>query len=635
MKQNIMNLFRCTIALAALLIVGTASALGAETYSITKATMQNGTVVVTVNGEEAETAVAGATVTITATPDTGYEVDGTPVVSVTTDWGRANARAMTRGEIPTEGTVAVTAGTTAGTWTFTMPNDDVTIKMFFSQIDYALSFADGIQNGEVTVAEGKTTANYGDEITLSNTPAEGYELDAYSVKNAAGNAVTVTNGKFTMPASAVTISATFKKINYALTFADGIQNGVVTVAEGKTTAQMGDEVILNNTPAEGYELDAYSVKDAASNAVTVTNGKFTMPASAVTISATFKKSNYAVTIAESITGGAVTADKTIANYGDTITLGNTPNTGWQFGSYSVKDAAGAAVTVANGKFAMPAGAVTVSATFSKIDYTISIPESFDNGSITVSKTTANYGDTITLTITPAKNYMLGTLVVKDAAGNPIEVTNGKFVMPAGTVTISATFVIAGFEITVGPGEYATFYKEVALYVEDEDAELYTITSVTDTEAVLSDKLNVVAANTPMLVYNKGTEEKTFLLIPTEEKADQVNVADEFKGTLEAQEMPASTEGNDYYVCTGKEFVWVMNEGRIGANRCWLEIIAQAAGARANTRSITGGGETTSMKNLTPALSEGEGVWYDLQGRKVEKPNRKGIYIHNGKKVIKH
>ena len=42
-----------------------------------------------------------------------------------------------------------------------------------------------------------------------------------------------------------------------------------------------------------------------------------------------------------------------------------------------------------------------------------------------------------------------------------------------------------------------------------------------------------------------------------------------------------------------------------------------------------------MKNLTPALSEGEGVWYDLQGRKVEKPNRKGIYIHNGKKVIKH
>ena len=193
-------------------------------------------------------------------------------------------------------------------------------------------------------------------------------------------------------------------------------------------------------------------------------------------------------------------------------------------------------------------------------------------------------------------------------------------------------MIAGFEITVGPGEYATFYKEEALLVEDDDAELYTITSVTDTEAVLSDKLNVVAANTPMLVYNKGTEEKTFLLIPTEEKADQVNVADEFKGTLEAKQMPASTEGNDYYVCTGKEFVWVMNEGRIGANRCWLEIIAQAAGARANTRSITGGGETTSMKAVDSGELTGDS-YYDLQGRKVEKPNRKGIYVKDGRKVI--
>ena len=44
-------------------------------------------------------------------------------------------------------------------------------------------------------------------------------------------------------------------------------------------------------PAEGYELEAYSVKDAAGNAVAVTNGKFTMPASNVTVSATFKEEN--------------------------------------------------------------------------------------------------------------------------------------------------------------------------------------------------------------------------------------------------------------------------------------------------------------------------------------------------------
>lgn len=41
-------------------------------------------------------------------------------------------------------------------------------------------------------------------------------------------------------------------------------------------------------------------------------------------------------------------------------------------------------------------------------------------------------------------------------------------------------------------------------------------------------------------------------------------------------------------------------------------------------------------NLTPALSqgEGEGAWYDLQGRRLQgKPTQRGLYIRNGKKEI--
>lgn len=43
-------------------------------------------------------------------------------------------------------------------------------------------------------------------------------------------------------------------------------------------------------------------------------------------------------------------------------------------------------------------------------------------------------------------------------------------------------------------------------------------------------------------------------------------------------------------------------------------------------------ETTGIKNLTPALSEGEGV-YNLQGQKVENLKKGNLYIKNGKKVI--
>ena len=53
-------------------------------------------------------------------------------------------------------------------------------------------------------------------------------------------------------------------------------------------------------------------------------------------------------------------------------------------------------------------------------------------------------------------------------------------------------------------------------------------------------------------------------------------------------------------------------------------------------AIDGSDETTDIGSLTPTLSKGEGVVYDLQGRKVangQKPTAKGLYILNGKKVI--
>ena len=195
--------------------------------------------------------------------------------------------------------------------------------------------------------------------------------------------------------------------------------------------------------------------------------------------------------------------------------------------------------------------------------------------------------------------------------------------------------IAGYELSIGAGEFITYYRSdttLTLSVASADAaKLYTVTSVSETQATI-ETVNVAAAGLPLLVQNTSDEALTVYLVPASGTADEITAASEFKGTDAAKDMPASTEGNDYYVCTGKEFVWVMSEGTIGANKCWLEIIAQAAGARANTRSITGGGETTSMKAVDSGELTGDS-YYDLQGRKVQKPNRKGIYVKDGRKVI--
>ena len=142
-------------------------------------------------------------------------------------------------------------------------------------------------------------------------------------------------------------------------------------------------------------------------------------------------------------------------------------------------------------------------------------------------------------------------------------------------------------------------------------------------------------------------------------------ANMFRGTLEGTTIQTHEEidGKDYinyYLSSGASGVGfyrvTKEEGvKIGANRCYLPILNKdaAAGTRsANSdlnqiaieeadevigiqllRGIGGDDDgTTSIKDLTPALSEGEGVWYTLQGQRVAKPG-KGLYIRNGKKVV--
>ena len=118
---------------------------------------------------------------------------------------------------------------------------------------------------------------------------------------------------------------------------------------------------------------------------------------------------------------------------------------------------------------------------------------------------------------------------------------------------------------------------------------------------------------------------------------------------------------NYYLSAGNSGVGFYRVGsvvQLGANRCYLPILerdanitlTRSAGSGQNQiafqesdevigiplfRSIDGEEDgTTSIKNLTPTLSkgEGEGEWYTLQGQRVAKPG-KGIYIRNGRKVV--
>lgn len=72
---------------------------------------------------------------------------------------------------------------------------------------------------------------------------------------------------------------------YTITIDSAITGG--TVVADVTSAAEGDTVTLTATPATGGQTATYTVKDADNNNITVTGGKFTMPAKNVTVTATF------------------------------------------------------------------------------------------------------------------------------------------------------------------------------------------------------------------------------------------------------------------------------------------------------------------------------------------------------------
>ena len=189
-----------------------------------------------------------------------------------------------------------------------------------------------------TVKANPASAAKDAEVTLTVTPAEGYELDKLTVAGKTATNVTVTDNKFTMPDEDVTVTATFKEkekpkpAEHKITIAD-TTNG--TVKANPASAAKDAEVTLTVTPAEGYELDKLTVAGTTATNVKVTDNKFTMPDEDVTVTATFKKKaepkpeTKEYTISKAYTNhGSFTVSKSKAKAGETITVTATPNYGY-------------------------------------------------------------------------------------------------------------------------------------------------------------------------------------------------------------------------------------------------------------------------------------------------------------------
>ena len=257
--------------------------------------------------------------------------------------------------------------------------------------------------------------------------------------------------------------------------------------EAATKAKDG-KITLTVTPDEGYTIgEVYYVEEAAAETTEPTEptepsepetqaeeatGKVTLnanadgtytiikPAACITVHVTFEKNepevkSHAITIGE-LQNGKVTAAvngeaaETAEENAD-VTLTATPNEGYRLKAirvtYTDENGQEQNVTVENNTFKMPAADVTVTAEFEQT-YKVEVAATLENGSVEPDKKIAAAGETVKLTVTPAKGYELESIHV--TYGKEQEVTVNKdntFVMPAGDVNVSARFKEAKTEET--------------------------------------------------------------------------------------------------------------------------------------------------------------------------------------------
>ena len=198
---------------------------------------------------------------------------------------------------------------------------------------------------------------------------------------------------------------------------ENVNNGTIVADKAKATE--GETIILTVTLAEGYAFYKWSVTDANSNEINVTDNTFEMPASEVKVSATFLTESR-VQLAEllSYVDSLKASDYTEDSYNavkevrdsmseETVTLA--PDF---IVTYMLSELQGLVdgLQPASEKYAI---IITAS----------------ENGVVTANKVMAEIGALVTLNVISEVGYKLNELFVKDMEGNDITVTNNKFITP--------------------------------------------------------------------------------------------------------------------------------------------------------------------------------------------------------------
>ncbi len=536
-----------------------------------------------------------------------------------------------------------------GTYTYT------SVDLLYA---HDVSIAEGITNGTVTASKSK--AVYGETVTLTAAPAAGYALVKPTVTDENSGSLTVTdNGdgtySFTMPATAVTVNATFTSATALSTdrlIIYNKKNGSIAQDEGNSNYR---NLWVDNDEYPGWDLtvgrpvttDEFAgiqvlYRRAMNIKMQVTYGVNGVWTSDVITGEEGSSHILSVNFADKGISGVVKSIKFFRN--------SNADTMIQFEStdaVSLKTEEGASAPT-------PASSLTL--TYETL---------MDSGNSSVEKDNTdnkqqfkiNEGDghwagwiftlPIPTTLYKGVNFNMTSvptngaieIVYESSETQTLKLSEGNNIVNfvhSGYIT-QIKFNVAG---TYRMGECSasnTYLAKVtdlnyATYGSVNDAIDYSATSglkayiaKVDGNKVKLTEVKKVPANTAVVLYAKtaGTYTLSTTTEATEDvSANQLHISD---GTVEG-------DGSSIYVLANGSndvgFYLVENGSAITAGKAYLKVTSGAP------QFIGFGGDTTGINEELRVKSEefATAQYYDLQGRHVAQPT-KGLYIVNGKKVI--
>ncbi|MDR4988423.1 MAG: MBG domain-containing protein [Bacteroidales bacterium] len=374
------------------------------------------------------------TVTLEANPVEGGTVDGEGEYFVGTDvtvTATAN-EGYAFISWTDEGDVVVSI---ADVYTFTMPDEDVTLTANFELIDYTLTLiANPVDGGTVT---GAGVYNFGDEVEVDAIPNDGWafvnwtdENDAV-VSEEAFNVITITGD--------LTLTANFEMIDYTLTLIANPEDGGTVTGAG--VYNYGDEVEVDAIPNEGWEFISWTdeednfVSDDAFNVITITGD--------LTLTANFEMIDYTLTLIASPEDGGTVTGAGVYNFGDEVEVNAIPNEGWEFVNWTDEDDAVVSDEALN--VITITGDLTLTANFEMIDYTLTLIANPTAGGTVTGAGVYNFGDEAEVNAIPNDGWEFVNWtdvdgnVVSDQALNVITIT--------GDLTLTANFELITYTVT--------------------------------------------------------------------------------------------------------------------------------------------------------------------------------------------